>query len=102
VASPAGDQLRATPVGAASPGGEAVAAVRPEHVVVHPEQHLRMLEAVLEESIYHGDHTRLRFRTSWGAVITCKVTRPSELGALIPGVPTALGWRSEDCRAFAT
>ncbi|TDR92947.1 ABC transporter ATP-binding protein [Enterovirga rhinocerotis] len=101
LASPAGDPLRAVGIGSCEVGRSVPVSVRPEHLIVRPRDDMRMIDARLEEAIYHGDHTRLRFRTGWGDVVTAKVMRPDELGPLPIGESMPLGWRPEDCRAFA-
>ena len=92
-----GDRIQACAVGV-GPGARCVAALRPERAALGGEAGNR-LSATAIETIYHGDHARLRLRLADGAEFMLK----SPSGAALPGPGEAatVSFRPEHCRAFA-
>ena len=94
--------IKARSAGGLAVGGNVLLAIRPEKIAVSAETDLENhVEATVQQTIYYGDHIRLQ-AAFCGMTITVKTTgeRTSGLG-LRPGDTVRLGWKSEDCRAFA-
>jgi putative spermidine/putrescine transport system ATP-binding protein len=79
----------------AAPGSRAVVMVRPEHLLLGGGT----LPARLVESLFQGDHIRLRLALPGGAEVVAK--RPVG-GAPLPepGAALAIGWDPQAARAF--
>lgn len=101
IATPSGDRFSAVAVGDLAAGSAALVSIRPEHVLLDPPEALKVTTATLDEIIYHGDHVRIRLRTSWGDTITSKVTRIDDFATAAIGRSVGVGWRPDDCRIFA-
>ena len=98
-----GQKIIATSMASFSTGDLSIVSVRPEKIVINPEAHQydNILETKVEQYIYNGDHVKVLTRTESGSVIACKAPNVSHLVRLNVGAAVTLGWRSEDCRAFA-
>ncbi len=82
-------------------GAPCVMSVRPERIVAAGEAD--GLPAILIDTIFQGDHARLRFAlgTHDGAPeITVKRSAEAGLGGLLPGQPAALTWQPRHGRIF--
>jgi putative spermidine/putrescine transport system ATP-binding protein len=98
----AGALVRAAPVGSPGVGSETILSIRPERIVIDPQEGScpNCFEATVSEFAYLGDHLRARV-----AVLGCddfilKIPnldgrRPVEVGNSI-----MIGWRICDCRAL--
>jgi len=84
-------------------GEPATLSIRPERIAVAPPPDVpNRTEATIRQIIYLGDHIRLRVEALGSDDIIIKVPNGSTLPAEIsPGNIIPIGWRSEDCRAFA-
>ena len=104
VSATAGDRL--------SPGEPGLASIRPERIELVPSNGGSTVEGclpaadrctlsgVLGETIYLGDHVRLRVEVSGVGEIVVKSPLALVGSLLALGSPIALGWRSEHCRVF--
>jgi spermidine/putrescine transport system ATP-binding protein len=82
-------------------GSAAVASIRPELMRVGPEataETSNRLAGRIAESIYLGDHVRIRVDTADGSRVWAHVAVESAAAALRPGEPTTVAWRPEDGR----
>jgi putative spermidine/putrescine transport system ATP-binding protein len=97
-----GAVVRALAVGVLAPGQRAALSIRPERLAFAAGQNTgNQLSLRVSERVYHGDHLRLCLGMPGGADIVMKV--PNHPGGSLPaiGEPVEIGWRTEDCRAFA-
>jgi putative spermidine/putrescine transport system ATP-binding protein len=97
-----GHVLEAMAVNVGNPGSRTTLSIRPERVLLHPrEEHCdNILEAHVEELIYHGDHTRARLRVPGSSDFLIKLGHiRGELGIAL-GDTIEIGWRSGDSRAL--
>jgi putative spermidine/putrescine transport system ATP-binding protein len=97
-----GALIRALAVNVAGAGSESTLSLRPERVMIHPDEETcaNLFEARIEELIYHGDHTRTRVRLLGRDDFVIKVPNASGHVHLQPGETIRVGWRVEDCRAL--
>lgn len=107
-----GVRLRAVSSGDVAAGARVVAFVRPEHIelgcTLRPHDSARFgngrvanaLYGRIREIVYHGDHLRVRVVLPTGAEAVAKAARDTG-DRLEPGTRATLGFRPEDCRAFA-
>jgi putative spermidine/putrescine transport system ATP-binding protein len=95
--------IHARLVGDATLGSRAVVCFRPERVALGPHQDDRqnVFEVQVEEFVYHGDHSRLSMRLGSDGLLFTRL--PNALGnpGAAAGDMITLGWRADDCRAFA-
>ncbi len=84
-------------------GELATLSIRPERLVVAPSPDVpNRTDATIRQIIYLGDHIRLRVEALGSDDIIIKVPNGSMLPTeFSPGNIIPIGWRSEDCRAFA-
>ena len=83
-------------------GAETSMSIRPERVVLNPQENQvdNMASGKIVESIYLGDHLRLNVRAFGEQEFVMKVPNATEHNTLIEGTEVGVGWRSEDCRAL--
>ena len=83
-------------------GERTTLSIRPERVVLRPSegQCENVVEARVEELIYHGDHTRVRIHVGDNSQFIVKI--PNGLGenSLSAGDAVRVGWHMRDCRAL--
>jgi putative spermidine/putrescine transport system ATP-binding protein len=91
-----GARVQARAVGAEA-GAACVVALRPERAALGAEGGNR-LAATAVETIYHGDHARLRLRLADGTDFMLKSPSGAPLPA--PGEPATISFRPEHARAF--
>ncbi|MFC3205846.1 ABC transporter ATP-binding protein [Aquamicrobium soli] len=84
-------------------GELATLSIRPERLVVAPAADVpNRTDATIRQIIYLGDHIRLRVEALGCDDLIIKVPNGSALPTeFSPGNIIPIGWRSEDCRAFA-
>lgn len=82
-------------------GQDVLLSIRPEQVTVSRESDAaNHVKAIVQQTIYHGDHIRLQASLS-SLTITVKTTAAKTSGlGLQPGDTVHLGWRPEDSHAF--
>ena len=79
-------------------GAPAVLALRPEKVLIGPAAAgENRFDAVIEELVYYGDHTRLRLRLGGSDSFTARLTFRDGLPALQRGERIPVGWAAENC-----
>jgi putative spermidine/putrescine transport system ATP-binding protein len=98
-----GQKIVATSIGNLLKGALSIVSVRPEKIALspHPEQYDNIIETKVEQYIYNGDHVKVLTRMQSGSVIACKAPSLANLVRLKAGESLTLGWKSQDCRAFA-
>lgn len=97
-----GDVVTATLTEAAGVGENCLLSIRPERVKIAPpggslDNHF---EAVIAETIYLGDHVRVRCVLDSGAEMVVKVGNVEDRPVLAVGSRIPLAWRAQDCRAL--
>jgi putative spermidine/putrescine transport system ATP-binding protein len=97
-----GDVVTATLTEAAGVGENCLLSIRPERVQIAPaggslDNHF---EAVIAETIYLGDHVRVRCVLDSGAEMVVKVGNVEDRPVLAVGSRIPLAWRAQDCRAL--
>ncbi|MPT21860.1 MAG: ABC transporter ATP-binding protein, partial [Starkeya sp.] len=97
-----GDVVTATLTEAAGVGENCLLSIRPERVQIAPaggslDNHF---EAVIAETIYLGDHVRVRCVLDSGAEMVVKVGNVEDRPVLTVGSRIPLAWRAQDCRAL--
>ena len=103
---PDGNVVGATPVNLPLSAGRASLAIRPERLELLAPDAVPLpghscIEARVEQTIYLGDHVRVRVVPSGQAPMTIKRALDSA-GALVePGGHVRVSWAPEQCRAFA-
>jgi putative spermidine/putrescine transport system ATP-binding protein len=102
VAVEGGQTVAATAVNISGPGSRTVLSIRPERVVVAPKEGEceTVLQARVEELIYHGDHTRVRLDLPGSLGFIVKLPHARARAALETGDMVRIGWRGADCRAL--
>ncbi|MBK1664775.1 spermidine/putrescine ABC transporter ATP-binding protein [Rhodospirillum rubrum] len=97
-----GETLRARAVAIDGPGGKTSVSIRPErvHIEGEPEGPVNRLAGVVSETIYHGDHMRVRARVGGNDEFTIKMRYRA--GRPIPKAGEALSviLGAEDCLAL--
>ncbi|MEM7253725.1 MAG: ABC transporter ATP-binding protein [Pseudomonadota bacterium] len=97
-----GEQVSALAVNVGSAGDRTLLSVRPERVVIGPEQGsvAHTVKGVVHELIYLGDHIRCRMGVAGNDEFIVKVPNSASHRRLTVGEQVALGWATEDCRAL--
>ncbi len=83
-------------------GAKTSLSLRPERVKIAPAPGSlpNMFEAVVEELIYLGDHTRARVALCGTRSFIVKVPNAEERPPLSVGESIGVGWKTQDCRAL--
>jgi len=99
-----GDSLQALPVNISGVGSETMISLRPERVVVNPENgtYPNEVSAEIKELIYLGDHIRSRMNVCGHDDFIVKIPNSANHAQLEPGKFVKLGWMAEDARALDT
>jgi len=97
-----GQMIEATAVNAGAAGSRTTLSIRPERVMLHPDEGQcdNILAARVEELIYHGDHTRARLRVPGSGDFMIKLGNTRRELGIAPGDTIEIGWQSGDCRAL--
>jgi len=98
-----GHKLISTAVTIAEKGAQAMISVRPERMVLNPEENStcnNIIQGKVEERIYHGDHVRLRISAMQKNEFILKVPNSETNAGLKEGEGVRLGWSSSDARAL--
>ena len=107
-----GDEVVALKVKVAGVNQRTTLSLRPERVVVAPEQRAKnspsvdiakmdnTFSAKAEELIYLGDHIRTRFRVCGHDDFIVKIPNSAAHPQLRTGDTVRIGWNAEDCRAL--
>lgn len=94
--------VEALAVNIGGPGSRTTLSVRPERVIIHPREGEcdTVLSALVEELIYHGDHTRVRLNVHGSGDFLVRVPHGHRDVGINSGETIMIGWRSVDCRAL--
>jgi putative spermidine/putrescine transport system ATP-binding protein len=98
-----GQLVRASAVGALSPGQPTLLSIRPERVQLNPSNAdgaLSILEATIDDLVYLGDHIRVRLLVSGQEPFVVKLPNNGSDILLHKGHTTSVGWYAKDCRAL--
>lgn len=98
----AGEQVFAKPVNIAGVGERTTLSLRPERVVVNPSEGQcdNVLDGVVQELIYLGDHIRTRASVGDNDEFVVKIPNAQGHAQLERGQKVKFGWVAEDCRAL--
>lgn len=98
----AGEQVLAKPVNIAGVGERTTLSLRPERVVVNPSEGQcdNVLDGVVQELIYLGDHIRTRASVGDNDEFVVKIPNAQGHAQLERGQKVKFGWVAEDCRAL--
>lgn len=96
------DAVAALKVNVAGVGERSTLSLRPERVVVSPEDGSlpNIFPAKAEELIYLGDHIRTRFTVCGHDDFIVKIPNSAVHAHLREGETVNIGWTAEDCRAL--
>jgi putative spermidine/putrescine transport system ATP-binding protein len=81
--------------------GACVVAIRPERIAVAAADIDDAMPATLIETIYLGDHVRLRLDIGAGTQITVKRPAGAPMGGFTPGAVLSVAWQAHHALAFA-
>lgn len=97
-----GGVVRALAVNIAGVGGRTTLSLRPERVMLNPENGAcpNRFAGEVRELIYLGDHIRARIAVCGQEDFVVKVPNAEERHGLAVGQRINVGWRIEDCRAL--
>ena len=96
-----GEIIKANPIAVSSVGEKTNLSLRPERVIINPENDIEnKFECEVKEIIYHGDHIRLRVNLLNNNDFILKIRNSDNLSDISTGSKIKLGWSSIDCRAL--
>ena len=97
-----GSEIRALRVNVGGPGVPATLSLRPECVEIDPPEgkYPNLFDARVEESIYLGDHVRMRVAVCGNDEFVIKIPNTGGYRPLRVGDTAKVGWKAEDCRAL--
>ena len=97
-----GGTVQATKVNVDKVGDRTTLSLRPERVTVNPAAGscANLVNATVEELIYHGDHTRTRVSVSGSSHFIIKVPNTHNQQHMKKGESIRIGWDTDDCRAL--
>jgi len=81
-------------------GENTMLSIRPERVLIGDPSAPNVMEGVVVELIYLGDHIRCRMEVAGTGDFIVKVANSHAHAALKVGERTPIGWVTEDCRAL--
>jgi putative spermidine/putrescine transport system ATP-binding protein len=86
-------------------GTPAIVSIRPERIALAAGRAADLSEeaipALVRETIYRGDHVRVRLALAGGSEITAKRPIAAADPRLVPGAEAAVAWQPEHATAFA-
>ena len=99
---PGGVLVEAMKVNIAGAGAPTLMSIRPESVTINgaDEGLTNQLQGTVAETIYLGDHVRVRVSVPGCEDFVVKSPNKAASGELNIGQPIIVGWRTEDCRAL--
>ena len=96
-----GEIIKANPIAVSSVGEKTNLSLRPERVIINPENDIEnKFECEVKEIIYHGDHIRLRVNLLNNNDFILKIRNSDNLSDISTDSKIKLGWSSIDCRAL--
>lgn len=94
-------RVQALQVNVSSVGEKTTLSVRPERVVLNPDDSFpNVFEGKVEELIYLGDHIRTRMNVCGDSEFIVKIPNSTNHGQFKEGETVTVGWKMEDCRAL--
>lgn len=101
VAPAGGGRLQGTPVGVARGAGAVLLAVRPERVLINPDDGCaNALDGRVRDLVYLGDYMRAVIALDGGGELVAKYPNDRGKRDIEHGQPVKAGWHPEDCRVF--
>ena len=102
VAMETGEEFEAAAVNIAGVSQQTMISLRPERVVINPEEGScpNLANGRVEELIYLGDHIRARVNVCGHDDFIVKVPNSAGHAYLQPGDEVRVGWQAEDARAL--
>jgi putative spermidine/putrescine transport system ATP-binding protein len=99
---PGGPIVEALTINVAGEGRPTLISIRPERVELNPEAGdiANRLNGTVAETIYLGDHVRVRVEVPGSKEFIVKAPNKEGVGQLTAGQPVTVGWRTRDCRAL--
>ncbi len=97
-----GDKVSALMVDADGKGARALLSIRPERVVINPDESniSQSIDGKVCEMIYLGDHIRCRMMVAGNDQFIVKVPNASDHQQLKVNEKVRVGWMTKDCRAL--
>lgn len=97
-----GDLIQALPVNVAGVNQNTTLSLRPERVLINPAPGSvpNILNALVKEVIYMGDHLRTRFEVAGNPDFIVKTPNSSAVHRYMAGDTITVGWAASDCRAL--
>lgn len=96
-----GTVLKADKVNVGGVGERTTISLRPERVELDPAVDMEnMVDGTIEESIYLGDHIRVRMNVAGNTEFIAKVRNRGDRRHLVPGDSAKVGWAASDCKAL--
>ncbi len=97
-----GERVSALAVNVEGPGSRTLLSVRPERVVINPDEAriAHTLDGHVRELIYLGDHIRCRMAVAGNDEFIVKVPNAAGQKHLAVDSHVRVGWETEDCRAL--
>jgi putative spermidine/putrescine transport system ATP-binding protein len=97
-----GDVVKAAAVNVSTKGERTLLSVRPERIEINPGKGKAdvMLEGLVAETIYLGDHIRTRLEVAGHDDFIVKLPNKARNEELSKGSKVKVGWKAEDCRAL--
>lgn len=97
-----GSVIQATPVAIKENGGASTLSIRPERVVIEPDNGsmANIFDAKVKDVIYLGDHLRTRVSVCGIDDFVIKTPNAAEHPSLKKGQDIKVGWSHTDCRAL--
>lgn len=97
-----GGEVSALAVNVTKPGERTTMSLRPERIEISPEpgSYPNIVDGLIQEAIYLGDHIRTRMNVMGQGDFIVKVPNTHNHKPLKEGSTIKIGWQSEDCRAL--
>ncbi|MFO1172264.1 MAG: ABC transporter ATP-binding protein [Hyphomicrobiaceae bacterium] len=97
-----GPVVEALKINVAGQGKPTLISIRPERVELNPQASdiVNRLSGTVAETIYLGDHVRVRVEVPGSKEFIVKAPNKEGAGLLNAGQPVTVGWRTRDCRAL--
>lgn len=96
-----GTMVQAERVNVTNTGEKTLLSLRPERVEINPSATMdSMLDGIIEELIYLGDHIRVRMNVAGNSEFIAKVRNRGEKRDLKKGQKIKVGWSTSDCKAL--
>jgi putative spermidine/putrescine transport system ATP-binding protein len=97
-----GERVGAKIISVSKPGDRTLLSLRPERVRINPitTEGSNVIDGMIEELIYLGDHIRTRLTVAGRSDFIVKVPNNGDQQPLQQGMKVKVGWLTQDCRAL--